>query len=87
MKVEVTQADIDAGIRKECMKCPVALAVKRLYPDREVKVGITRLYLKLHGIASCYRIPKEIAVKIARFDDGAKMVPMEFEAPWVESYA
>lgn len=87
MKVQVTQEDIDAGIRKECMKCPVALAVKRMFPDHHVKVGITRIYLKKDGITSSYRLPQKIAVKIARFDDGAAMVPMEFEATWMESYA
>lgn len=87
MHVQVTQADIDAGIRKDCKRCPVALAVQRLYPEHEVKVGVTSIYIIKSGITSRYRMPNEIAIRIAQFDDGRPMTLMEFEAPWVESQA
>lgn len=87
MKVTVTQADIDAGVRENCKRCPVALAVQRLYPDHEVKVGLYRIFLKKDGITSVYRMPKPVGVGVRRFDWGLGMEPMEFEAKWAESYA
>lgn len=87
MHVQVTEDDIIAGIRKDCKWCPVALAVQRLYPEHEVKVGVTSIYIIKRGITSRYRMPNEIVIRIARFDDGQDMTPMEFEAPWVESQA
>ena len=45
MKIEVTQAHIDAGKRGRCTKCPVSLAimdaldVKRVMVGSQIKIG------------------------------------------------
>lgn len=31
--IEVTQKDIDAGVKKDCNKCPIALAMLRAFPE------------------------------------------------------
>lgn len=86
MKVTVTEDDIKFGIPKCSESCPVAIAIKRLYPDRVVKVGITGIYLVKDGITHVYKMPKEITVAITSYDYGKPMTPVEFEAPWEEAF-
>lgn len=42
----VTAADIKAGICREPSKCPVALAVQRLYPSYDVLVDDTEILIE-----------------------------------------
>jgi hypothetical protein len=53
LKIEVTRQDIEAGLRdlypRSC-RCPVALAVKRCLPDREVAVCQSSLEIDGAGL-------------------------------------
>jgi len=42
--IDVTQAHLDAGIPKDCGKCPIALAIKSRWPDvKRVEVDLTAI--------------------------------------------
>jgi len=50
MKIQllVTQDDIDKGIKKNSERCPIALALRKLYPNaRDVTVSDTEIILDL----------------------------------------
>jgi hypothetical protein len=44
--VKVTDEHIRLGRRTNCYKCPIALALMELFPDKTVEVGGTEGYLR-----------------------------------------
>ena len=68
MRIQVTQAHIDAGKRKRCTKCPVALAVREALGIRLVKVGFESIFLGRPHMTHV-RFPHEIEGFMLAFDD------------------
>lgn len=82
--IEVTEADIQVGQRKNCFDCPIALAVRRAYPEItnpefNISVGVR------HGFVGNARfwMPTEAAEFIKKFDAGETVEPFSFQ---VETY-
>lgn len=77
--VEVTQADIDAGLRGNCAKCPVALALNRA-------TGEEWLVYEEYAIRNCDHLdvplPGECQSFVERFDepeeDDVPIAPFSF---------
>lgn len=67
--VNVTQEHIDNGVPRTCSRCPIALAVEELFPDRRVTVtddiAIAR---KGAGLWTRYSMPRSAHDFIAKFD-------------------
>ena len=82
VRVRVTQDDIDAGVRCDCVRCPVALALMRAVPGcREALVDCARFDMDMVDGPNLYDVPLPIEVvnAIADFDTGAGMSPFEFD--------
>ena len=76
MLIEVTQEDIDHGIRNDCTECPVALAIKRASGNW---FGV--IVLVLNGICvrgRTYRTPRQVAQFIQAYDRGESVGPITF---------
>jgi hypothetical protein len=85
--IEVTADDIRLGVPCDASHCPVALAVRRLYPgasavmvggysDREIEVSWASGW-------TAYAMPDEALGFVLRFDDMAagEAAPFAFTAP------
>ncbi|MDF2457703.1 MAG: hypothetical protein K0S79_119 [Nitrospira sp.] len=79
--VEVTQADIDEGIRRDCLRCPIAIATYRAldgdnrpymtYVSVADRVEVTSDETsdgKAPGVLASYRLPNEANRFINYFD-------------------
>ena len=74
--VDVTQADIDAGVKRKCDQCPIARAVRRVVgADKEVTVNPVSIYID----GGYWRTPLEASNFISDFDNGHPVVPFSFE--------
>jgi hypothetical protein len=72
VRVHLTQNDIDTGIRRNCRRCPAALAIRRkLKPGIMAMVTDDFAWLKLRGIDldPTIPIPSRVANFIHAFDD------------------
>lgn len=74
LTIDVTQADIDAGVREDCKSCPVALSLNRAggvaaWVDQEIAVTIS-------GVRRGFGIPPELVNFILDFDKGAHVEPI-----------
>ena len=83
MKIEVTQHDIDCGVRGEYSLCPIARAVKRkingeviVFGD-DISIFTTMIIIRRY---SYYKLPQKAKDFIKRFDEGKKVKPFTFEA-------
>ncbi len=79
IRIDVTQADIDAGKRNDCGKCPVALAARRALPGHFVTVTYTDMQID-GPISTCYRLPDSAERFVAHFDND---LPRDYENPFV----
>lgn len=89
IKIEVTQEDIDLGIRCNSEACPVALAVLRVLPEfkSHISVGTYMLYLwesagegKEYNEALYSIVLPEIARNMIRnFDTATPVMPFSFD--------
>ena len=80
MIVEVTEKDIELGIRCSRHSCPIALAVRRKTktPRSEFQeVSVTREGI-CHGFVKFTRASRRVKRFIKRFDDGQKVEPFKF---------
>jgi hypothetical protein len=75
MIIKVTQEDIDKGARCSNQSCPVALALRRLYPDLKISVGRVRTIIE----DKKYYHSNELIKFIGRFDLGKKVNPGEYK--------
>ena len=73
-EVEVTQEDIDQGVRKDNCNCPVALAVKRATGREDVSVARNTIAL---GRDVIFRV-KKICDFVFDFDEGKPVEPFTF---------
>lgn len=82
--IEVTQDDINNGIPNSEHSCPVAIALKRVFPDRRVSVNEDSLMLYEEINEVCVRriikgTPSEVQAFILDFDDDVAVEPFSFE--------
>lgn len=75
MKIKVTKEDILKGKRGKCSKCPVALAIGRIFPNE--KISVNELGIMIGRMLLV--IPKRVDCWVGRFDEGHKVNPMTFE--------
>lgn len=70
--VNVTQQDINRGIKMACLHCPVSLALTRSYNSKEsIFVGGADYFVKNR----VYRLPQELKDFIHKFDNGFEVKP------------
>jgi hypothetical protein len=88
--VEVTEEDISGGLIDSCGSCPIALAVKRRFPDLFPRVTGNHVHL-LDGPEEIYTT-KKVAIYdhsdeshgfVRRFDTGADVHPAVFTLPLI----
>lgn len=73
--IEVTPEDIVDGERFNSCRCPIALATKRVLPDRPVDVHRAGMIVGGDEI----KLPWRAQDFIARFDDEKPVDPITFE--------
>lgn len=79
IKIDVTQEDIDSGLRGSCHDCPVARAILGvLAPLNVVLVGTTYISLEKPGCRWTGRSTKKISKFIQQFDSGILVKPFSF---------
>ena len=82
MKIEITQHDIDNGVKGEYQLCPIARAVKRkingevIVLEDDISIFTTDIIRRY----SYYKLPQKAKDFMQRFDDGKKVKPFTFEA-------
>lgn len=82
LALSVTQDDIDRGYRCDCSSCPIALAMRRLYPNYSVKAKLGYiLIIEKDDVLIQYKVPIEAVAFMEDFDDyGPTAVsPRKFE--------
>lgn len=86
LTVNVTQADIDEGMRRNCSECPVALAARRTIGegmiDRTVYVDAINIMLLEGGITvALWRMPESAGEFVDAFDsERGTVYPITFVA-------
>jgi hypothetical protein len=82
--VSVTKKDIEQGKRESAVFCPIALAIKRRFPDARL-YGVTTTFLSIEPLYdksqnSCVTpLPKKVKNFIKRFDGGQEVKPIRFK--------
>ena len=86
MMVNVTQPDIDKGLKGMTACCPIALAVKRQHPCQKCFVyGFTlEIFYPDTGVSNFYKLPEEAGLFIANFDSGSKVNPFHFKVTLIQ---
>lgn len=74
MLIEVTQRDIDKGVRADFSFCPIARAIKR----KTHKVVTVTRFLCTIGVKE-YCLPIKVEKFIGYFDSGYEVRPFSFE--------
>lgn len=69
--LRITAQDIEQGEREECSKCPAALALKRLFPGKRIRVEYGAYRIGRDWFCS----PKSLEKFVERFDGGHSMLP------------
>lgn len=80
IRVNVTQEDIDSGHKNSCSRCPVALAVGRIFPNNEMMDVVECIRVGYKGSYTEYAITKQTNRFINDFDNGEKVSPFKFRA-------
>lgn len=77
VRVKVTQEDINAGRRKSCGGCPLALALSRAL-GRECVVGPVCWWIDGDDTKDCVRLGRDEYNFRVKFDDGFHVAPFTF---------
>ncbi len=79
MKIQVTQEDINQGVRQECEKCPIALAVIRAIGPQAatMRISVDDAWVDIGEESWC--LPRSAARFVSDFDSGKAVTPFEFE--------
>ena len=73
-RIIVTSEDINEGYKNSSSRCPIALAVRKEYPNGYG--AATREYIRLNDIR--YTIPEEALIFMHSFDTGYPVMPFSF---------
>lgn len=76
MKINVTAEDIKNGEIKSCDKCPVGLALQRMFPDQEITVFYRSICV---GSKTYYPINDLPVQYLTAIDAGNKVLPTVLE--------
>lgn len=74
-KVSVTQEHIRKGSRHDCSSCPIALALKDMFPGRHVFVDIISMRVGRHNSYGHCDLTHEF---MKDFDNGKPVEPFDF---------
>ncbi len=88
--VNITSEDIASGKRGEPKKCPVACALKRMFPraysvyvnaseDVQCMGVLWSATISTMKASVSFDFPSEVAQKLAAYDRGGEMIPFSFE--------
>lgn len=80
MKIYVTQEHINRGIKNDCIRCPVALALFDAFPNTkrvDVDTG-TLFWTNSMGDRNWSKTPRSVWRFINRFDRGSDVKPFAF---------
>lgn len=83
VKIKVTETDIAKGRKKQCKRCPIALAARRAGVIRpEVDPWTMSARSKRGHDAGWFfcSLPKKARHFVERFDDGLEVKPISFVA-------
>lgn len=75
LRINITQDDVDAGVRCNHRLDPVGIAIRRKHPDVD-QVSVAPGYTHIDGIR--FRNPPELSQWIIEFDCGRKVKPQTF---------
>lgn len=86
--IEVTPEDIAAGVPVTSRYCPIAFAVKRVFPKAfsvsvspiDITIGRGGLVGRPTDVMAHYRLPMSASRFIRAFDAGGQVEPITFEA-------
>lgn len=81
MIINVTQQDIDQGVRATCSFCPVALAMNREIKKPPLRIDVTReawCFTLRGNPAGLNFFPVSVRDFIAHFDAGRPVTPFSF---------
>lgn len=86
--IDVTQKDIDNGIREDCVDCPIVLAARRATGREFVMVAESVIDLFVGGyreknIVATAKMPRTAINFIADFDREKSVTPFTFTAEFV----
>lgn len=81
IKVEVTQADIDKGDRRNPCGCPIALAIARVFPASHPYCNADGVEFSPAGDRTDIPLPDEVVAWMDRYDAGLVVEPFTFELP------
>ena len=76
--VRVTAADIKRGVARNCLRCPVANAVRRQFGAVSVAVNNHQVSVDRGYAAFVAPVPLAVRLQIHRYDEGRAMAPFEF---------
>ena len=82
MKVNVTQRDIECGVKNSNTDCPIARSLSRhkyYYPDPFVDYFEVDLVRRDDGMPVRFNLPAIAHNFIVAFDNGQKVEPIKFE--------
>lgn len=80
MKIEVTQEDIDGGIKCSGLDCPVARAIRRVHPIHGAVVSCGLYWVPGTG-GKRIRLPDSALRFYRDFDTDQKVEPFSFDLP------
>lgn len=75
MRFNVTAKDIREGIADNCIKCPVARAIQRKFPNHTIYAAPWSIFIDNKS----YYIPKSAYSFILKFDKKQDVKPFSFE--------
>lgn len=80
-KIDVTEQDIQNGIKKDCNKCPIALATVRVLPPNytHIVVECDKIEASNRGVNCYFNLPHKARDFIERFDTDNIVSPISFE--------
>ena len=76
---DITQDDIDQGIRSNCIDCPIARSASREFPGYSVAVG-SAIHLRTDGRYFMGELPAKASDFVYDFDHGLRVEPFSFTA-------
>lgn len=85
IEINVTQEDIEKGVRNDAMHCPIARAFSRALEPHNLNIGTLTVQYEdvLFGnkeAAASYDLPQEAGVFVLAFDHNDQVKPFRFKA-------
>ena len=84
---QITQTDIDDGVRGDCERCPIALSLKRMIPEAEsisIEADEIDIYLPNNIESVLIQTTHKITNWIYEFDRQADVIPIQLKISKVD---